>query len=262
MRLEDPACPLYWLEVRWLEGGWGWRAMGAEERTHGGGSALPAGWRALHVASRRVGRVRLSTTTWIELVTAEPPRAHLVALPGGEVLDDDEASRWAEVRPEAVLPLSAEGDPAQAYADGHVLARDDAAVRVHAPGVVATTLEGGVDLSRSGVFLDLDTEARVATFSGAAGGVSARGECVRVLDVYLEARRRDVPRGGWLSAAEAHAGWVARGGNPEAPLERISWERCRLRSVLARGGAVGVGSLFEVAPGRDARVRLAHAFDP
>jgi hypothetical protein len=45
-------------------------------------------------------------------------------------------------------------------------------------------------------------------------------------------------------------------------MERISWERCRLRSVLARGGAVGVGSLFEVAPGRDARVRLAHAFDP
>lgn len=53
--------------------------------------------------------------------------------------------------------------------------------------------------------------------------------------------------GGWLSAADAHAAWVALGGSPGAPLDRISWERCRLRSVLSRDGAVGVGSLFEVA---------------
>jgi hypothetical protein len=66
--------------------------------------------------------------------------------------------------------------------------------------------------------------------------------------------------GGWLRAEDAHAAWVALGGNPAAPLERISWERCRLRSVLARDGAVGVGSLFEVAPGRDARVRVSGTF--
>jgi hypothetical protein len=259
--MQDVACPLYWLEVRWLEGAWGWRALGAEERTHGGGAALPAGWRALTVATRRAGRVRLSDSTWIELVTAHAPRAHLVRLPDGEPLEDDEAARWVELRPDAALPLDAEGDASRAYPDGHVLARGAEAVRVHAPAGIATTMSSPLDLSRPGVFADVDVDARVATFANSAGQVTARGECVRVLEAYLQARRADVPRGGWLSAQEAHAAYVALGGAADAPLERLSWERCRLRSVLARAGAAGVGTLFEVAPGRDARVRASRTFD-
>lgn len=261
VRVQDSACPLYWLEVRWLEGGWGWRALGAEERTHGGGAALPAGWRTLAVATRRAGRVRLSDTTWIELITAGAPRAHVVRLPDGELLDDEAAALWAELRADAALPLDAEGDTARAYPDGHVLARDGEAVRVHVPEGIVATMATAIDLSRPGVFVDVDLGARCATFANRAGQVTARGECARVLEVYLEARRRDVPVGGWLSAAEAHAAYVALGGPKDAPLERLSWERCRLRSVLARAGAAGVDALFEVAPGRDARVRASRTFD-
>ncbi len=261
VRVQDTACPLYWLEVRWLEGAWGWRTLAAEERTHGGGAALPAGWRALPVATRRAGRVRLSDSTWIELVTADAPRAHLVRLPSGEPLEDETAALWAELRPDAALPLDAEGDAARAYPDGHVLARDGEAVRVHAPEGLVTTLATAIDLAKPGVFVDVDLGARAATFANRAGQVTARGECVRVLEVYLQARRADVPVGGWLSAQEALAAYVALGGPSEAPLERLSWERCRLRSVLARAGAAAVGALFEVAPGRDARVRVSRTFD-
>lgn len=260
VRVSDPACPLYWLEVRWLEGRWGWRALGAEERTHGGGTSLPAGWRALAVATRRAGRVRLSDSTWIELLEADAPRAHLVRLSDGAPLDPEDAAAWAELRPDGVLPLDAEGDAARAYADGQVLARDAEAVRVVAPGVAARTLDSAVDLSRPGVFLDVDLDARSATFSSPAGRISVRGECVRVLEVYRAARVADIPSGGWLSAAEALDAYQMLGGPADAPLERLSWERCRLRSMLARAGGVGVGGLFDVAPGRDARVRLSGTF--
>ncbi len=260
-RLADPSCPLYWLELRWLEGTWGWRALGAEERTVGTGASLPAGWRALPVATHRSGRVRLSEGTWLELLTPGPPRTYLVTLPGGELVEEEAAATWAELRPDMALPLDAEGDASRAYPDGHVIAREGVAVRVHAPGAVASTLEAALDLSRP-CFLDLDLETLTASFSGGGSCVTARGECVRVLAAYLEARRMDVPRGGWLSAVEAHAAWVALGGDASAPLTRLSWERCRLRSVLSRGGAAGVGSLFEVAPGREARVRAGQTFSP
>jgi hypothetical protein len=261
VRILDGSCPLYWLEVRWLEGAWGWRTLGADDRTHGGGAALPAGWRSLAVATLRAGRVRLSESTWIELVTADPPRAHLVRLPDGELLDDDEAAAWAELRADIALPLDVEGDGGQAYPDGHVIIRDGKAVRVHASGGVATTVATPIDLSRPGVFADVDLAARTATFANRAGQVTARGECARVLEVYLQARRIDIPAGGWLSATEAHAAYQALGGSPDATLERLSWERCRLRSILSRAGVAGVGALFEVAPGRDARVRVSQTFD-
>ena len=260
VRLSDPSSPLYWLEVRWLEGGWGWRALGAEERTHGGGTSLPAGWRALAVATRRAGRVRLSEGTWIELIEADAPRAHLVRLTDGAVLDAEEASGWAEVRLDAVLPLDAEGDVSRAFPDGHVLVRDGDAVRVHAPGAHSRTLDATVDLSRSGVYLDVDLSGRAATFSGPVGRIAVRGECVRVLEVYRAARVADIPAGGWLSAAEALDAYVELGGPADAPIERLSWERCRLRAMLTRAGGVGVGALFDVAPGRDARVRLSGTF--
>ena len=70
----------------------------------------------------------------------------------------------------------------------------------------------------------------------------------------------DIPAGGRLAAAKALDAYQALGGPADAPLERLSWERCRLRSALARAGTVGVGSLFDVAPGRDARVRLSQTF--
>ncbi len=258
--MGDLAAPLYWLEVRWLDGVWGWRALGAEDRTRGAGAALAAGWRQLPVAGARHGRVRLSEDTWVELVEAGPPRPHLVDLTEGTILDDEAAATWVELRPDLVLPLDAEGDPARAFADGRVLAREGRAVRVHVPTSVVTTTEANLDLARGPLYVDVDREARTAVFSAAGGSATVRGECVRVLEVYVAARRDDVPRGGWLSAHDAFAGYVERGGAPDTPVERLSWERCRLRSLLSRAGAANVSALFEVAPGREARVRLG--FEP
>ena len=257
VRLGDPGVPLYWLEIRWLDGVWGWRALGAEERTRGTGSALAAGWRQLAVAGPRQGRVRLSADVWVELVEAGPPRPHLVDLQAGSTLDEAATAEWVELRADLVLPLDAEGDASHALPDGTVLAREGRAVRVHAPAGIVATMTATLDLARGRVFVDIDSAARKAVLTGDDGGaVTVRGECVRVLEVYRSARRDDVPRGGWLSAQDALAGYVALGGAEDTALARMSWERCRLRSLLSQAGVANVSALFEVAPGRDARVRL------
>ena len=63
---------------------------------------------------------------------------------------------------------------------------------------------------------------------------------------FLRARR-DEHRvdGGWLSLSEAHRGWVAAGGRPDSPPQRISWDKGRLRSRLAALGVGDVALLFE-----------------
>jgi hypothetical protein len=93
--------------------------------------------------------------------------------------------------------------------------------------------------------LDLNRETLTATFTTARGSVSARGESVRVLLVYAMARSQEPLDEGWVASTEAHAEWVALGGNPESVVERLSWERGKLRTALVRAGAIGLDGLFE-----------------
>ncbi len=68
---------------------------------------------------------------------------------------------------------------------------------------------------------------------------------MRVLLVYARARRDEPAEEGWLPSVEAHAEWIALGGNPESVVERLSWERGKLRTALVRAGATGLDQLFE-----------------
>jgi hypothetical protein len=159
--------------------------------------------------------------------------------------------------------LSLEASPPTApFADGQVLALHDPvlgplALRLHVPAEVPATADALLDLLDPGLSIELDLPGLRATLHQRGSHVIVRGECARVLTVYLQARRRDLPAGGWLDPDEAWALWVALGGNEDSPRERLSWERGKLRSQLARMRVANVHALFELSrQGDTIRTRL------
>lgn len=257
VRLQHPAAPLYWLEVRWHAGAWAWRALSADARTRASGPFSQAGWRAFITAGARGARVTLAEDLWVELTDASPPEAFLTDVDTGEAVRSEEVEQALEVRTDAILFVAAEGDGSLAFADGAVVRVDGRVLRAHVPSGEADTLGGRVDLSAPDVELDLDPEALVARFTRGDAEVVARGACVRLLVVYAEARATDVPAGGWLSPDEAHAEWVARGAPADSRPERVAWERAKLRAQLSRAGATGLDALYEVRrDGETVRTRV------
>jgi hypothetical protein len=104
------------------------------------------------------------------------------------------------------------------------------------------------------VDVDIDVAARVAVFTQGAAEATVRGECVRVLAVYADARRSGH---GWLTPQEAWERWLAMGAPATWPLERVGWERTRLRAALARARVGGLAALFETQrDGMEWRLRL------
>ncbi len=243
-RVADAAVPLYWLEVRWLGEGWGWRALGAESLTRGQGSPDAAGWRRLHTGGGRGTRVTLDGAAWVELVDGRPPEPFVVDLQTGERLLGEALEVAVETGSDRWVPASAEGDPACALTDGEVFVEGGRALRAWIPQVPDATRSARMHL-RDGIDLDIDVDGRVATFSQGGAEVVVRGECVRVLAAYARARDDDDPRGGWLTPQQAWERWVALGAEPSWPLERLGWERTRMRSALGRAGVGGLELLFE-----------------
>jgi hypothetical protein len=265
-RLTHPGAPTHWLEVRWLGEGWGWRALAAEDATRGPNTLAAAGWRRLgpqgrHPPANRHPRVSLGEHAWVELADPSPPAPFVWDLVRGSPLQDVVVERHFEARPGTLLPLD-DIPRAAPFTDGQVLALHDTvmgplAVRLHLPDAVPATLDTVLDLLHPGISLDVDLDTLVAAFHQRDAVVTVRGECVRVLAVYLAARTRDLPRGGWLTPAEGWAAWVALGGNPRSESDRLSWERGKLRTQLARLQVANVHALFELSrQGDTIRTRL------
>lgn len=245
-RIADPSVPLHWLELRWTEGAWRWRCLAGTPRTRGVGMLLEDGWRSLPVGTdARPQRIRLYDRVSVELVEGGAPAPFLLDLVTGTVCRDDALAELVEVREDALLPLEAEGDPAQRHRDGDVFVRDGRAWRVHLADSPEATARAILDLARPGVTLDPDPSGLRAVLTQGTSEVVLTGEHVRVLALYAQARRANVPTGGWLTTTEAWRLWRERGGNPDSPADRIGWDRGRCRSHLARLGVAGVERLFE-----------------
>jgi hypothetical protein len=261
VRVDHPACPAHWLELRWRGDGWAWRALNAAERTRATGAFIGDGWRAMEVGPVRGTRVSLAGEAWIELVDAGPPEPFAWDVLADAPLTGDALDEVAERRGEALLPLSAEGDATQALADGacwlHVGPDGPRTLRAHVPAPFTPTLTTKIDLGRGGVHVEIDLAAQSATFVQGDARVSITGACVRTLTTYARARSAD---GGWLTAEEAWLAWSELGGPDGPPREVVAWERARLRRLLDRAGVAGVDALFTVRKeGGLARVRLGDA---
>lgn len=245
-RVQHPTCPAHWLEVRWTGTSWAWRALAAVERTRGSGRALPDGWTSMTVEEDRGTRVSLGSDAYVELVDGGPPEPFawdvLAALP----LEGPELEEVAEVRGDQLLPLSAEGDAAQALVDGqcwvHHGPDGPRTLRAHVPTHFPATHAARIDLSRGEVFVLVDLSELRATLRQGHLTAAVQGACVRTLVVYGNARDHG---DGWLTAAEAWAAWTDLGAAEDRPLDAVGWERARLRQRLDRARVGGLDVLFE-----------------
>ncbi len=246
VRLDDRTLPLHWLEIRWTGQVWRWRILAGEARTRGVGNLQEDGWRLLPVSTpTRRQRIRYGDFLALECVEGGPPARFLVDLQTGEGLVGDALAEVVEVRPDALLPLDSDGDPAGPLRDGDVVVHNSRAWRVHLAEAPEPTLQLRLDLARGNASVDVLDDGFRAVFHQDGAEAILTGEHVRTLAVYAEARRTDQPRGGWLSVPEAWSRWIAAGGNPDSPLERLAWDRARCRTHLARTGVGGLDALFE-----------------
>lgn len=230
--------PLHWLELRWFGRKWCWRALGAVDRTVGAGTADAEGWRPFARGVARP-RVRLDGLGWVELVDPSEPSMLLHDLRSGDRLEAEDVHEYVEVCDDGIRPLDAlELAP---LLDGQVFTVGDRVLRMLLADTPRHTSATGIDLRDAACQLDVgDGEA---VFTVGTDSRTLWGESARVLRVYASARIHSGE--GWLAPIDAYAEWVAVGGHPESPAERVAWERGKVRSRLVLAGAGGVPELFE-----------------
>lgn len=246
VRIDHPACPAHWLEIRWTGACWAWRPLAAAERTRGAGRPLADGWTSLEVGEDRGTRIALGADAWVEIVDDGPPAPFAWDVLDDRPLEDAALEEVAEVRGDQLLPLAAEGDDGLALRDGqcwvHTASDGARTLRAHVPVTMAATAAPRIDLARGEVFVLVDLSTLRATLRQGPDVATVEGACVRTLVVYGNARDAHE---GWLTAAEAWAEWTELGGQEERAIDAVAWERARLRRLLDRARVGGLDRLFE-----------------
>ena len=235
VRVEGAYCPLHWLELRWRDPAWMWRALASDERTRGSGTVVVPGWRSLEPG----GGVRLGADLVVELVVGGPPVPF-----GWEVFSDasvegEALAACVDLGPEGIF--AREGDGATPLKDGAHVRAGAQVVRVYVPDGRPTTLVAPLGLTGGPVAVTVHIEALRAVFEAGGCRAEVRGEPVRVLAAFAGASTPDR----WLTARAAWEAWVALGGNASSPIERLAWERGKLRRQLILAQVDRVDALFE-----------------
>ena len=240
VRVDDPAVPAHWLELRWRGEGWAWRVLAAEDRTRGAGAVVEPGWRRMTAGNGRGTRVVLGDVG-VELVDDAAPEAFLWDFGAERAVEGAAMEELVELRGSALLPLGA------ALRDGQVFVVEapegPRILRAHLAGALAPTVIGKLDLQAGPVEADVDLTRNVVVLSRGVSSVEVQGACVRALALY--ARAGELGRDGWLTAAEAWALWVDLGGPTTSPVDAVGWERGRLRRLLDRAGVSSLDLLVE-----------------
>ena len=254
------SAPLYWIEVRWRGDHWSWRPLGAGERTRGTGAAEPAGFRSWGSGQGRVRLDGCGCLVELRLLDAAAPRLLLEELESHKRIADADLERFLEIWPDGrIWPLGADPGIDPPLGDGSVFVRDQRAYRLHRPAPVRDITAAVLDAQDDDLILSIDLDTLQATFAAKQREALVTGECVRVLAVYARARSSDADGGGggWIGASAAHDAWVRLGGRCSSPIDRLAWERGKLRTRLASQGMCGLESLFETRRGAGhAEVRL------
>jgi hypothetical protein len=245
-RVPVPQVPLFWLELRWA-GGWAWRALAAAEETRGAGRALPGGWRRLAAGGRVVGPGGAA----VVLVEGGPPEPFAVDLERGDIASDDALDELVEDRADGPWPVDAEAQPwrLRPLEDGEVFRAGGRLLRYHGGGATAATRRSAASLAspRCALYLAAADRRWTLTVVNGDAEVQLSSEAVRALVPYAEARRDDLPRGGWLDLDDALVRWQDLGGRADSARERIAQDRSRLCRALGRAGVAAAPSLFETA---------------
>lgn len=245
--LTSPRIPLYWLEIRWLNGTWAWRSLGAADRTKGTGTAGNHGWMYWHSRSGTKMRVNIENGSRVELVDISSPSLLLQDLFTGEQFPIPACFEYLALSNRYVYRRGQdEEDPSAAIVDGEVFAMDGKTFRLWLPTTWEATIEPIIDLTHPNIEITANPGTLTASFVIGDAEIKLKGEFVRLLCVYLHARKEGTwdADGGWLSTEEAHAAWIKYGGLSSSPIKRIAWMRGKLRSHLVANGAGKPEALF------------------
>jgi len=241
IRLQDARVPLYWVEVRWLQDAWGWRALSAEDRTQGTGRVRDGRWKVLSGAG---SSVHLGSTVHIRFTDLEPPNLVLEEPISGRRLENSNALELVEWGDSGVRPLGDEDSPF--VGNGASLSLDGSVWRVWLPTDWKTYREPRLNLALDAVHLEVGLSPLRAILTQGMESIEVTGSKARLLFVYALARINDIPdEEGWLSTQDALERWKAVGGPPEAQALRVAWERGKIRTALTRKEAIHAGELFE-----------------
>ncbi len=247
--LTGPRVPLYWVELRWV-GRWAWRVLVGEDLTRGPGRVEPDGWRQLREGDQLQG----PDDVVVRLVQGGPPEPFAVDLERHEVLLGEALDTVIEERGDGAWPLAAEHDLLRQSPldDAEVFRTASRLLRYHAGQPPQRTERGRASLDSPdcelAIRLVADGPCSLQVLDGAEA-VQLQGEFVRALVPYVEARRQDMPPGGWLELDAAHFRWQQLGGSAGSSRDRIAQDRSRLCRTLGREGVASAARLFETRRG-------------
>ena len=231
--------PLYWLEIRWVGSRWAWRNLGDGTNTAGSGKELGRGWRTLETG----GRVLRGSSVKLHVDPDGPPtlmlwdmlKRHWVAEQGR-----------MEILREALAEAGhvSDADPLVNAEDGDIVMWRGRPFRVQLPPVDAAPIHDEEEEEPEPLSVEIDATNLRAVFSSGQQEYVVKGECVRVLSAYADARLSALDEeGGWVTLREVFETWVDMGGNPDSPERRMSWEKGKLRKQLTRQEAPDVQSI-------------------
>ena len=248
IKLTANHVPQFWIELRWLDHQWAWRALNRLEQTRGSGAQLRNGWRGFSATSSRNPRISIADDVWVEFVDLTPPQAFAQNVETLEFIDGDALENLWECVDDRFYRYGWEdaGESAYRLRDGDLVSSEGALYRVFFPVSGTPTLVAHLNLMVADCTVSIDVARLAARFESETASVSVTGECVRVLAAYARARADEhFSDGGWLTASESHQRWLDLGGNPNSNIERLGFERGKLRNQLRRHGVVDAKVLFE-----------------
>lgn len=247
-RFFSSSVPQFWFEVRWLGQNWGWRPLNRVDETRGSGSVDKNGWRIINSLSRRVARITIDEGIVAELTDTTPPQAFAMNVENNEFVSGDALEDLYECVDDRFYRFGWEhgADASYELKDGDLVSSGTSLYRLFFPVLGAPTLVAQLHLIIDECSLRISVSELWASFESDESSVRVTGECVRVLAAYALVRRDEsYTDGGWLTAPESHKQWLKLGGNTNSGIERLGFERGKLRSQLRKAGVLDVKDLFE-----------------
>ena len=248
LRLTSTAVPQFWFEIRWIDNTWAWRPLNRVNETRGAGAIDSQGWRFISKTARRNTRVTIGADVAIEFTDVLPPAPFAVELTTGQVLGGERLDEICESIADRHYRFGWEHelDDSHRLQDGDIIHSVNGIYRLNLPSQDSQTLVAQLHLGLDDCSLRINVGELWASFESDQVMVRATGECVRVLAAYAVVRRDEsYTDGGWLTAPESHQRWLELGGNPASGIERLGFERGKLRSQLRKAGVMDVKDLFE-----------------
>ena len=231
----DKRVPLYWVEIRWFDTYWGWRSLSSVEQTRGSGARMENGWRKWNR-----GKISLGESVFLELTDASPPTICFENLETKERKTILDMEGRVFMRNRSIYYC--DDDHNVPHHDGSIIEVQGISYRVHIPKKWISSNHVELDLSHHKVHLDLDMESLKATFTQGKVDCQIYGEPVRLLCAYARLRKKESEV--FFSSEEIFDEWCVLGGTKTSPIERMNWERAKIKNMLSVKQVANVEHLF------------------